>query len=135
MCCGISHLVLVFLLLTFKCQRGCCLLLQTILRKTSEVMIFTEGWYYFCGLSDTDNRKKYWTFFSGYRLFSGRDASVNLTLSRRRSVSYSNQSIDLRCRLMDWFLYDTDLRHERVKWPSILNSGSVIVQYCIILFV
>ena len=26
-----------------------------------------------------------------------------------------NQSIDLLCKSMDWFLYDIDLRHERFK--------------------
>ena len=26
-----------------------------------------------------------------------------------------NQSIDLQRKSMDWFLYDIDLRHERVK--------------------
>ena len=36
--------------------------------------------------------------------------TFNLTLSWRRSLSYGNQSIDL-----DWFLYDTDIHHERVK--------------------
>ena len=40
-----------------------------------------------------------------------------LTLSRRRSLSYKkNQSINLLWKSMDWFLYDVDLRHERVKW-------------------
>ena len=29
--------------------------------------------------------------------------------------SYRNQSIDLLCKSMDWFLYDIGLRHERVK--------------------
>ena len=30
-----------------------------------------------------------------------------------------NQSIDLRSKLVDWFLYDNGLRHERVKqWTS-----------------
>ena len=38
-----------------------------------------------------------------------------LTLWRRRSLSYRNQSIDLQSKSVDWFLYDTDLRHERVK--------------------
>ena len=28
---------------------------------------------------------------------------------------YRNQSIDLLCKLMNWFLYDKDIRHERVK--------------------
>ena len=38
-----------------------------------------------------------------------------LTLSWRRPLSYRNQSIDLRSKSVDWFLYDNGLRHERVK--------------------
>ena len=41
------------------------------------------------------------------------------TLSRRRPLSYRNQSIDLLCKSMDWldwFLYDNGLRHERVNY-------------------
>ena len=44
-----------------------------------------------------------------------------LTLSWRRSLSYRNQSIDLQSKSMDRFLYDRDLRHERVnvlKWTE-----------------
>ena len=41
--------------------------------------------------------------------------TVPLTLSWRRTLSYRNQSIYLLYKLMDWFLYDRDLRHERVK--------------------
>ena len=37
-----------------------------------------------------------------------------LTFSWRRPLSYRNQSIDLRSKLV-WFLYGNDLRHERVK--------------------
>ena len=37
------------------------------------------------------------------------------TLSWRRLLSYRNQSIDLLCKSMDWFLFDKDLRHERDK--------------------
>ena len=40
---------------------------------------------------------------------------LDLTLSWRRPISYRNQSIDLLCKSMDWFLYDIDLLHERVK--------------------
>ena len=39
----------------------------------------------------------------------------HLTRSWRRPLSYKNQSIDLLCKSMDWFLYDNSLRHERVK--------------------
>ena len=36
-------------------------------------------------------------------------------LSWRRFLSFRNQSFDLLCKSMDWFLYDRNLRHERVK--------------------
>ena len=38
-----------------------------------------------------------------------------LTLSWRRFVSCRNQSTDLLCKSIDWFLYGRDLRHERVN--------------------
>ena len=38
-----------------------------------------------------------------------------LTLSWWTPLSYRNQSIDLLPKSMDWFLYDNDLRHEKVK--------------------
>ena len=38
-----------------------------------------------------------------------------LTLSRRRPLSYRNQSIDLQSKWMDWFLYDKGLRLQRVN--------------------
>ena len=40
---------------------------------------------------------------------------IFLTLSRRRLLSYRNQSIDLLRKSMDWFLYDNGLRLERVN--------------------
>ena len=40
---------------------------------------------------------------------------LELILSRRRSLSYRNHSIDLQSKSMDWCLYDSDLRHERVN--------------------
>ena len=58
-----------------------------------------------------------------------------LTLSWRRQLSYRNQSIDLLCKSMDWFLYDNGPRHERVKqtvpkiitlthiWGKIFKNG------------
>ena len=48
-----------------------------------------------------------------------------LTLSWRRPWSYRNQSIGLRSKSMDWFLYDNCLRHERVKSETgITKSGT-----------
>ena len=38
-----------------------------------------------------------------------------LTLSWRRPLLYRNQSIDLRSKSLDWFLYVNGLRYERVK--------------------
>ena len=38
-----------------------------------------------------------------------------LTLPWGRSLSYRNQSIDLLCKSVDWFLYDRGLCHERVN--------------------
>ena len=35
------------------------------------------------------------------------------------SLSYKNQSIDLQSKSMGWFLYDRDLRHERVKYHKL----------------
>ena len=47
-----------------------------------------------------------------------------LTLSWRRLLSYRNQSIDLRSKSMDWFLYDNGLRYERVKQiPKFMITG------------
>ena len=45
-----------------------------------------------------------------------------LTLSWRRSLLYKNQSIDLPFKSMDWFIYDRDLRHERVKNVLLFDS-------------
>ena len=39
----------------------------------------------------------------------------DLILAWRRSLSYKNQSIDLLSKSLDWFLYNRDLRHEKVK--------------------
>ena len=43
------------------------------------------------------------------------NSKSRLILSCRRSLSYRNQSTDLLCKSMDWFLYDRELHHERVK--------------------
>ena len=48
-------------------------------------------------------------------------SQTSLTVSWRRSLSYRNQSIDLLCKVMDMFLYDRDLGHERVKNLKILE--------------
>ena len=55
----------------------------------------------------------------------------HLILSWQRSLSCRNLSIDLLWKSVDWFLYDRDLRHERVRqcsyspkyteWPGTLR--------------
>ena len=46
-----------------------------------------------------------------------------LILSWWRPLSYRNQSTELQSKSMDWFLYDSGLRHERVR--------SLIFQNCL----
>ena len=53
---------------------------------------------------------------------------VWLSLSRRKSLSYRNHSIDLLCKSMDWFLYDRDLHPERVipVFPNDFNKMRIV---------
>ena len=59
------------------------------------------------------------------------DESINwfifLALSWQRSLSYRNQSIDLQSQSVDWFLYDRDLRHERVIPKTTKSSHDFVV--------
>ena len=62
-----------------------------------------------------------------------KDNANPLALSWRSSLLYRNQSIDLLCKSMDWFLYDRDLGDERVKdqclihnWPIDLLVKSIV---------
>ena len=50
---------------------------------------------------------------------------THLALSWRRSLSYRNHSIDLQSKSMEWFLYDSDLPHERVT--VLISSGYEIL--------
>ena len=43
------------------------------------------------------------------------------------SLSYRNQSIDLPCNWIDWFLFFRDLRHERVKRSLDYAGGEYLV--------
>ena len=52
--------------------------------------------------------------------------NLDLTLSQRRPISYQNQSINLLCKSMDWFLYDISLHRERVKYTQNRKHVSVI---------
>ena len=55
---------------------------------------------------------------------------MSLTLSRRRSLTYRNQSIDSLCKSMNCFLCDKDLHHERVKH----TVNWIIRNYAFLLF-
>ena len=49
-------------------------------------------------------------------LLCNKDTDLNaLIISRWRSLSYRNHSSDLFCKSVDWFLYDRDLCHKRIK--------------------
>ena len=64
------------------------------------------------------------TFWSTWR--SATFAEAYLTLSWQRSLSYRNQSYDLLCKSMDWFLYDRHFRRERVKILEHLHDGTFL---------
>ena len=53
-----------------------------------------------------------------------------LTLSWRRPLSYKNQSIYLLSKSINWFLYYTGLRHERVKrnWEESLTDTTLNIK-------
>ena len=55
------------------------------------------------------------TLLGSHLYFKNNENIYLLTLSRRRFLSYRNQSIDLQFKLVDWFLYDRDVRRERVQ--------------------
>ena len=46
----------------------------------------------------------------------------SLTLSWRRSLSYGNQSIDLLCKSIDWFLFDNGLCMKELKKESLFTN-------------
>ena len=70
----------------------------------------------------------YWKMF-----FRRSNPPLFSTLSWRGPLPYRNQSIDLRSKSMDWFLYDNGLRHERVKnemgmWSYYFSNRIIILR-------
>ena len=57
----------------------------------------------------------------------GEKIRVILTLSWRRPLSYRNQSINLLHKSMDWFLYDSSFRHEKVKDDAFAFSQIITI--------
>ena len=95
------------------------LLLQTLTLRTQTTILLI---FLVQGLRWTSNLSM-WTGLIIFEIAgeSNCGKSLSLTLLWRRSFSYRNQSIGLQSKSMDSFLYEMDLRHERVKWE----------QYCI----
>ena len=96
---------------------------------TSKLHIYDYWWLF--QKSGQWNSHVWWQFiFINY--FENCDARkfalIFLTLSWLKSLLYKNQSIDLLCKSVDWFLYDTDLLHERVKvyWRTQKRQGDFV---------
>ena len=60
-----------------------------------------------------------WIYFDGFIISMKMLVMENWL--ERRSLLYRNQSIDLLCKLMDWFLYDRDLCHEITHYTLMAN--------------
>ena len=73
----------------------------------------------------------YWSMVNGKWLPIVNWKLIKLALSWRSSLSYRNKSIYLQSKSTDWFLYDSDLRHERVNYSKelIINSLVLIILY------
>ena len=67
------------------------------------------------GLIDLCKSFPYSPLMSYINISSLKGKVMPLTRSRRRPLSYRNQSIDLLSKSMDWFLYNNGLRLERGK--------------------
>ena len=67
--------------------------------------------------------------------YPGNYILISLTLSRRRSMSYRNQSIDLQRKSMDWLLNDRDFRHERVfSEYSFMQNRNMVTNIQVLLY-
>ena len=84
-------------------------------------------WCFYCQFrTDVDLQDfHYFSDFTRISFFENLLFWKPLTLSWRRSLPYKYQFIDLACKSMDWFLYDKDLRHERVKPQLIKNFNDI----------
>ena len=68
-------------------------------------------YYYYC----------YYYFFYSYQRKVFCKSYRN---QKPKILSYRNQSIDLQSISVEWFLYDRDLRHERVNYSIFNNCGN-----------
>ena len=92
------------------CNQSCLLLFCTCV---NSFFMFTL----FCHNIDDFVSKMVVSFLHFFIRFSNWEVNFStfLTLSWRKSLSFRNHYSDLLCKSMKWFLYDRNLRHERVS--------------------
>ena len=81
----------------------------------------------------TSKMESFVIIVNGFQSFLRLIYFASLTLSWRRPLSYRNQSIDLLHKLMDWFLYDNGLRHERIKLSDSIWQYNLILPWWLII--
>ena len=121
-----SHYVKSTLKQRCVCQRG-NLQCRTTLKQRCASQHWTEQrWTTSKQRCEYDHFKKIYKhrfknkiIFLNFKEYVGLNISLHffpiLTISWRRPLSYRNQFIDLLRKSIDWFLYDSGLRHERVR--------------------
>ena len=69
-------------------------------------------------MGDSDNKHSFQSYLQ---------AGTNINSFMTESLSYRNQSIDLNCKSMDWFLYDRDLCHKGISHKAtVIRESSFI---------
>ena len=114
----IPHLYSNKLLLQEKFQENihCISEFFSLLRGEGQNHFFTENFEEFCLSFIKHSKALFLCCQTASEILSGKVIRTSiLTLSRRRPLSYRNQSINLQSKSMDWFLYDNGLCLERVK--------------------
>ena len=68
-------------------------------------------------------KKLTWSLFSNVGGFPVLNlGNILLPLSWQRSLTYRNQITVFKCKSMDWFLHDRDLRHEIIKSLNVVTT-------------
>ena len=112
-----------------------CITVSFRVQLVNVVFVFIDNPFNTTDVYSLKTSESLFSVFRGYRrrpvswIGLTRNICNTLTLSWRRSYSYRNQFIDLPCKSMDWFLYDRDLHHERVKLVFLLSN--VNMYHCI----
>ena len=112
-----------------KDETKMCLNLVHIWRsKKFQMFLFSKFWKYihrvpkschhlsqFIQISTTPSQEAGGLSWTAFYLLVKKPLVETLSLLWRRSQPYRNQSIDLQSKSMGWFLFNKNLRHERVK--------------------